>query len=186
MGCHCSAPEYPNTKIPNIQPEPPLAQLKVISSHPIAVTWEKRPIPILLQSPHSKSLAQPFFAELAVMHTNHLHKHFPFWNGGLGKWELKRSSIFYSASYSLKGRYHQSSDPRRRIKQTVKMILHCVYTQPTPQWRMGSVKSSLVLLRCRLPGPRMQYEDSDLSIYWSAFLHKVTKETCSKSETATI
>jgi len=31
---------------PNIQPEPPLAQLEVSPSCPIAVTWEKRPTPI--------------------------------------------------------------------------------------------------------------------------------------------
>jgi len=30
---------------PNIQPAPPLVQLQVIISHPITVTWEKRPTP---------------------------------------------------------------------------------------------------------------------------------------------
>jgi len=36
---------------PNTQPEPPLAQLEAIASHPITVTWEERPIPTSLQPP---------------------------------------------------------------------------------------------------------------------------------------
>lgn len=36
---------------PNIQPEPPLAQLEAIASHPNAVSWERRPTLTLLQPP---------------------------------------------------------------------------------------------------------------------------------------
>ena len=36
---------------PNIQPEPPLVQLKAITSHPITVVWQKRLTLTLLQSP---------------------------------------------------------------------------------------------------------------------------------------
>ena len=34
---------------PNIQPEPLLVQLEAIPSHPITVTWEKRPATICFQ-----------------------------------------------------------------------------------------------------------------------------------------
>ena len=36
---------------PNAQPEPPLAQLEAITSHPVAVTWEQGPTPTSLQPP---------------------------------------------------------------------------------------------------------------------------------------
>ena len=36
---------------PNAQPEPPLAQLEAITSHPVAVTWEQRPTPTSPQPP---------------------------------------------------------------------------------------------------------------------------------------
>ena len=36
---------------PNIQPDPPMAQLKAITSCPIAVTWEQRLIPTSPQPP---------------------------------------------------------------------------------------------------------------------------------------
>ncbi|KAJ7402025.1 hypothetical protein BTVI_90218 [Pitangus sulphuratus] len=45
------APVAPETP-PDIQPEPPLTQLKAMSSHPL-VTWKKRLIPIWLQPPFS-------------------------------------------------------------------------------------------------------------------------------------
>jgi len=41
---------------PNIQPEPPLVQLKAITSQPIAVPWEERPTTTSPQPPFRELL----------------------------------------------------------------------------------------------------------------------------------
>jgi len=52
---HCS---FRGVLFPNIQPELPLAQLEAITSHPIAVTWEKRPTSTSPQPPFRSSCLQ--------------------------------------------------------------------------------------------------------------------------------
>ena len=49
LGSPCRCSTALSKLFPNIQPEPPLAHLEAITSHPITVSWEKRPTPT---SPH--------------------------------------------------------------------------------------------------------------------------------------
>jgi len=49
--CHCLTTLLEKKFFLTSNPEPPLAQLEAIPSHPIAVTWEKRPTPTSPQLP---------------------------------------------------------------------------------------------------------------------------------------